>query len=69
MSEAYLIEAAGEAAGVVIRERSGFRFFASGPQFASLEQRLYRRSIDAERAALALARSAANDNSFRQTWR
>ena len=69
MSEAYLIEAAGEAAGVVIRERSGFRFFASGPQFASLEQRVYRRTSDATRAALALAREAANDNVRRQSWR
>lgn len=69
MSEAYLIEAAGEAAGVVIRERSGFRFFASGPQFSSLEQRVYRRMSDATRAAQALAREAANDNHRRRNWR
>lgn len=69
MSEAYLIEAAGEAAGVVIRERSGFRFFASGPQFAALEQRIYRRTADATRAAQALARQAANDNAHHQSWR
>lgn len=69
MSEAYLIEAAGEAAGVVIRERSGFRFFASGPQFAAMEQRVYRRTADASRAARELARQAANDNADRQDWR
>ncbi|MFN4165958.1 MAG: hypothetical protein ACK4GK_15385 [Ferrovibrio sp.] len=75
MSEAYLIEAAGEAAGVVIRERGGFRFFASAPQFAALEQQLFRRSTDAERAARDLL--AANDNAARrrgfshpsQSWR
>ncbi len=63
MSEAYLIEAAGEAAGVVVRERGGYRFFASAPQFHVLEQQLFRRTTDAERAARALA-IAANDNQF-----
>ena len=61
MSEAYLIEAAGEAAGVVVRERGGYRFFASAPQFHAIEQQLFRRTTDAERAARALA---ANDNQF-----
>lgn len=66
MSEAYLIEAAGEAAGVVVRERGGFRFFASAPQFHVLEQQLFRRSADVERAARGLA---ANDNRFNRVWR
>ena len=51
MSEAYLIEAAGEAAGVVVRERGGYRFFASAPQFHAIEQQLVRRTADAARAA------------------
>ncbi len=68
MSEAYLIEAAGEAAGVVVRERGGYRFFASAPQFHVLEQQLFRRTTDAERAARALA-IAANDNQFNRAWR
>ena len=59
MNNAFVIEAAGEAAGLVVRERSGFRFFATAPQFAALEQRLFRRSEDAARAARALA---SNDN-------
>lgn len=59
MSEAYLIEAAGEAAGVVVRERGGYRFFASAPQFSAIEQQLFRRTRDAARAARMLA---ANDN-------
>lgn len=59
MSEAYLIEAAGEAAGVVVRERGGYRFFASAPQFSAIEQQLFRRTSDAARAARMLA---ANDN-------
>jgi hypothetical protein len=66
MSEAYLIEAAGEAAGVVVRESSGFRFFASAPQFSAIEQRLFRRAADAERAARLLA---ANDNRHSSPWR
>ena len=55
MNNAFVIEAAGEAAGLVVRERRGFRFFASAPQFAALEQQLFRRSEDATRAARALA--------------
>jgi hypothetical protein len=66
MSEAYLIEAAGEAAGVVIREGGGFRFFAAAPQFHAIEQRLFRRAADAERAARHLA---ANDNRSHRAWR
>lgn len=67
MSEAYVIEAAGEAAGLVVRERGGFRFFASLPQFASLDQQLFRRSNDAARAARAL--SSTNDNRHSRSWR
>ena len=63
MSEAYLIEAAGEAAGVVVRERGGYRFFASAPQFHAIEQQLVRRTADAARAARLLA---AHDN---RAWR
>lgn len=70
MNEAYVIEAAGEAAGVVIRERGGFRFFASAPQFNSIEQQLFRRAADAEGAARALARGlGANDNLRQKAWR
>lgn len=71
MSEAYLIEAAGQAAGVVVRERGGYRFFASAPQFSAIEQQLFRRTADAERAARALQRDggAANDNQFSRAWR
>lgn len=70
MSEAYLIEAAGEAAGVVVRERSGYRFFASAPQFQAIEQQLFRRATDAERAARKLSGAlAANDNQFNRASR
>lgn len=71
MSEAYLIEAAGQAAGVVIRERGGFRFFASAPQFGAIEQQLFRRTADAARAAKEISRAlAANDNRIsQQAWR
>lgn len=70
MSEAYLIEAAGQAAGVVVRERGGFRFFASAPQFNAIEQQLFRRTTDAERAAKKISGAlAANDNQFSRAWR
>ncbi|HEX6959034.1 MAG TPA: hypothetical protein VF194_13695 [Ferrovibrio sp.] len=57
MTEAYVIEAAGEAAGVVIRERGGFRFFASAPRYGAIERRLFRHAADAERAARQLRRA------------
>jgi hypothetical protein len=70
MSEAYLIEAAGEAAGVVVRERGGYRFFASAPQFHAIEQQLFRRTSDAERAAQKISLAlAANDNLNHRAWR
>ncbi|HLT76321.1 MAG TPA: hypothetical protein VKZ87_02940 [Ferrovibrio sp.] len=64
MSEAYVIEAAGEAAGLVVRQSrqsgGGFRFFASLPRYAALDQQVFRRADDAARAARALG--SANDN-------
>ena len=77
MSKAYVIEAAGEAAGLVVRQSrhagGGFRFFASLPQFASLDQQVFRRADDAARAARAIinarALSSANDNRHPSNWR
>ena len=73
MSEAYLIEAttpfrAGQQrhkleAGLVLRERGGFRFFAANALFAAIENRLFRRPAEAERAAAALL---AQDRSARE---
>lgn len=51
MSDSYIIEVGSRAAGIVVRDRAGFRFFAAAPQFLRLEGRLFRSARDAERAA------------------
>lgn len=54
MSNAYVIEASGEAAGIVVREGQRFRFLSSSPRFWSLDGEYYRSPKEAERAAFAL---------------
>jgi hypothetical protein len=41
MSDAYVIQTAGQTAGIVVRERDGFRFFASLPALIVLEERSF----------------------------
>jgi hypothetical protein len=55
MSETYIIEVASQAAGIVVRNRDGYRFFAATHRFHSLEGRLFRNAREAERAARRLA--------------
>ncbi|WP_428249830.1 hypothetical protein [Ferrovibrio sp.] len=66
MSDAFIIEAANSyrgyahkvEAGLVRRERGGFRFFAASNLFTAIENRLFRRPAEAERAAAALLAQA-----------
>ncbi|HEX2888839.1 hypothetical protein [Vineibacter terrae] len=51
MSDAYIIEIDDIAAGIVQRERGGFRFRAADPRFYRLENRLYTTPWRAQRAA------------------
>jgi hypothetical protein len=51
MSDAYIIEIDDLAAGIVQRERGGFRFRAAHPDFYRLECRLYATPWRAQRAA------------------
>ncbi|GAB1716901.1 MAG: hypothetical protein NTAFB05_19430 [Nitrobacter sp.] len=51
MSNTYIIEVGSESAGIVVRDRAGFRFFSASPRFSSLEGKLFRSARDAERAA------------------
>ncbi|HVJ52063.1 MAG TPA: hypothetical protein VM689_06360 [Aliidongia sp.] len=50
MSDAYVIEAADTSAGIVIRERAGFRFFAASQRFGRLDGQLFKTIGAAERA-------------------
>ena len=52
MSDTYIIEVSSKAAGIVIRDRGGFRFFAATHRFNALEGQLFRNAREAERAAI-----------------
>jgi hypothetical protein len=51
MSDSYIIEVSSKAAGIVVRDRVGYRFFAANHDFNSLEGRYFRSAREAERAA------------------
>jgi hypothetical protein len=51
MSDTYIIEVSSEAAGIVVRDKSGFRFFTASHRFNLLDGRLFRNAREAERAA------------------
>lgn len=54
--DAYIIETSDEAAGLVLRQRGGWRFVASDARYGSLEGRTFRDPAAAERAAREIAR-------------
>jgi hypothetical protein len=51
MSDTYIIETRKGAAGIVVHDRRGFRFFAATHDFNHLEGRLFGSPKDAEAAA------------------
>jgi hypothetical protein len=63
MSKSYIIEvrqAANSAtAGLVIQERGGFRFFAAGQAFTSLDGCLFRSPSEAEKVATRIVNAGA----------
>jgi hypothetical protein len=56
MTSAFVIEIDGDAAGLALVERSGFRFYASARSYWELEGRWFRTLGQAERAAEAVRR-------------
>jgi len=54
MSDTYIIEVLSKAAGIVVRDRGGYRFFAATHRFNSMEGQLFRNVREAERAAIRL---------------
>jgi len=60
MSSAYIIESAEFSAGIVVRERAGFRFFAASEQFGRFDRRLFKSIGAAERAVGGLLASSKN---------
>jgi hypothetical protein len=57
MSESYVIEVDDLSAGIVVRERAGYRFFAAAFQFFRLDGQVFGSVSRAERAAQELLRS------------
>jgi hypothetical protein len=55
--DAFVIQADGETAGIIVRLERGFRFYAATNDFVALEQRTFRRPRDAQRAALERCRA------------
>lgn len=55
MSNSYIIEVSSQAAGIVVRDAGGYRFFAASAPFYRMERQVFRRVEDAQRAAMRLA--------------
>ncbi len=55
MSDSYIIEVLSKAAGIVVRDLGGYRFFAATQRFYSMDGQLFRNAREAERAAIRLA--------------
>ncbi len=58
MSESYIIEVCSQPAGIVVRDASGYRFFAAAEPFYRLDGCLFPHVVDAQRAAVQLANGA-----------
>ena len=58
MSDTYIIEVRSKAAGIVVRDRDGYRFFAATHHYNSLEGQVFRNARDAGHAAMRLASAA-----------
>ena len=54
MSDTYIIEVSSQVAGIVVRDRGGFRFFAASHRFNALDGQVFRNAREAERAAIRL---------------
>jgi hypothetical protein len=54
MPDTYIIEVASQAAGIVVRDQDGYRFFAATHRFNPLEGQLFRNAREAEVAARRL---------------
>ena len=59
MSESYIIEVSSQAAGIVVRDGRGYRFFAAAQPFYRLEGRVFRDAREAEREAMRLVHDGA----------
>ena len=56
MSDNFIIEISSQAAGIVVRDADGYRFFAASHRFNAMEGQLFRSANEAERTALRIAK-------------
>lgn len=54
-SDTYIIEVSQQAAGIVVRNPDGYRFFAATHRFNPMEGQLFANAREAERAAFLFA--------------
>lgn len=66
MSDSYIIEVRSGAAGIIVRDRGGFRFFAASEQFQRMEGQYFRSAREAEKEALAQSKSRNQPSSDEQ---
>lgn len=59
MADAYVIETPNDAAGIAIRERGGFRFYASNAPFWLIDQYKFRNLSAVHAAVQRLGRAAS----------
>jgi hypothetical protein len=52
MSDIFFIQVSSQAAGIVVRNPDGYRFFAASFRFNPMEGQLFRNAREAERAAV-----------------
>lgn len=67
MANAFIIEINGKAAGLVVEEKGGFRFFASHRIFWKLDGQVYRRVREAEEAAKVIWNQSVGATSVRHS--
>ena len=58
-SDTYIIEVSQQAAGIVVRDPDGYRFFAASHRFNPMEGLLFANAREAERAAFLFATEGA----------
>ncbi len=64
--EAFVIEAADVAAGVIVRQADGYHFFAADDRFQLLDGSVFKNPKAAQKAAELMERAAARDHADRR---
>lgn len=67
-TQAYVIETGEAAAGVIVRQGDGYRFFASDAQFGLLDGSVFKSPKAAQKAADLMYRAASRDHADRRRF-